>query len=116
MNFDEYQELARRTQSKEMTYNDMLYHALFGMCSELGEIHSIFQHFYQGEGMDGERKAALVSEAGDLLWFLSEFCDALSITMDDIANANINKLRRRYPYGFDVERSAHRHEIEKDVK
>ena len=113
MNFDEYQGLSRRTQSEEMTDNDKLYHALFGMCSEVGEIHSIFQHFYQGEGMNGARKAALDSEAGDLLWFLSEFCDALGFKLDEVATANINKLRRRYPYGFDVERSAHRHEIEK---
>lgn len=65
-------------------YNDKLYHALFGMCSEVGEIHSIFQHFYQGEEMYRARKTALVSEAGDLLWFLSEFCDALGVTMEGI--------------------------------
>lgn len=114
MNFDEYQELARRTQSEEMTDNDKLYHALFGLCSEVGEIHSVLQHFYQGQREEEGWKAKIAEEAGDLLWFHSELCDALHISMDDVARNNIRKLRDRYPEGFDPERSAHRHEIEKE--
>lgn len=114
MNFEEYQELARRTQSNDMTDNDKLYHALFGMCSEVGEIHSVLQHFYQGQREEEGWKAKIAEEAGDLIWFVAELCDALHISMDDVARNNIRKLRDRYPEGFDPERSVHRHEIEKE--
>ena len=48
MNFGDYQTLARRTQNRELTDRDRLMHALHGLASEVGEIHSIYQKSYQG--------------------------------------------------------------------
>lgn len=105
MTFDEYQALARRTQNPALKKDETLLHALFGMCSEVGEIQSMWQHVYQGEEVDGNR---LNKEIGDVLWFIAELCDAVGVNMSDVAQLNIDKLKKRYPEGFDAERSVNR--------
>lgn len=105
MNFDDYQMLARRTQNKDLSVRQRTEHALFGMASEVGEIHGVFQKEYQGHDIDTE---ALMDECGDLLWFVAELCDIYHRSMADVAMRNIEKLRHRYPKGFDPKRSAHR--------
>ena len=102
-----YQFLSRRTQSTELSLEDKRRHALFGLCSEVGEIHSIFQHEYQGKPASKEK---VIDECGDLLWFLCELCDSFFINLSDVMEYNINKLKARYPQGFDVERSERRHD------
>ena len=105
MNFGEYQALARRTQNLGLTARERLMHSLHGLASEVGEIHSIYQKSYQGHEIKIDD---VIDETGDLLWFASELCDVLRVPMDDVARRNIEKLRARYPDGFDVERSLHR--------
>ena len=104
-----YQKLSRRTQSTELSLEDKRRHALFGLCSEVGEIHSIFQHEYQGKPASKEK---VIDECGDLLWFLCELCDSFFINLSDVMEYNINKLKKRFPDGFSAERSEKRHEIE----
>lgn len=107
MTFAEYQALARRTQNKELSTAGMQAHALHGMASEVGEIHGLHQKVYQGHVLNLEDA---IKELGDLLWFVAEYADALNVTLDEVAWANIEKLRKRYPDGFDVEHSVHREE------
>lgn len=49
-----------------------------------------------------------MKEIGDVLWFVSELCDALDCTMEDVMKMNIEKLTNRYPEGFSEERSLNR--------
>ena len=39
---------------------------------------------------------------------IAEACTALGIDFEDVLETNIEKLRARYPDGFDPERSLHR--------
>lgn len=105
MTLNEYQGLAERTVNKKLTWQEMRAHALHGLVAEVGEIHSIYQKAYQGHTIDFEQ---LKEEIGDLLWFVAELCDTLGVKMDDVAARNIEKLRKRYPEGFDEERSRNR--------
>ena len=107
MDFREYQALARRTQNKELMPVERRLHALHGMSAEVGEIHSIFQKFYQGHPIKYDE---LKAELGDLMWFIAELCDVISADMDEVAQGNIDKLTKRFPEGFDAERSVHRDE------
>ena len=103
-----YQGLAMRTASiPEENKEERLYHAVFGLCSEAGEVAGILQKTYQGHEMNQDH---LIKELGDCLWMIAEACDALDVTMDDVMYQNIEKLRKRYPEGFEVERSLHRKE------
>ncbi len=105
MDFNRFQVLARRTQNVRLTSHERLEHALFGLSAETGEISSIFQKVYQGHPV---MMADLIGEMGDLLWFLAELADVHGLTLDEIAEHNIDKLRRRYPDGFDEDHSVNR--------
>lgn len=106
MTGNEYQNLASRTIGLDMTSADMEYHALHGMVSEIGELHGIYQKRYQGhQELTVEHR---MKELGDLLWFVAEYCTANLWDLDDIMQMNIDKLKARYPDGFDAERSQHR--------
>jgi NTP pyrophosphatase (non-canonical NTP hydrolase) len=106
MIFDDYQKLASRTMDFEnMNDADQIFHALHGMVSEIGELHSLYQKKYQGHEFDIEHAEL---ELGDLLWFIAEYCTAMGWSFGDIAQKNIDKLAKRYPEGFSRERSLHR--------
>lgn len=107
MRINEYQELARRTQREDLKPAERLQHALYGLASEVGEIHAIYQKKYQGHAVRTEK---VIDEVGDLLWFAGELCDCLGVKMEYVCEANIAKLRKRYPQGFDAERSMNRDE------
>ena len=105
---DEYQELAMRTCN--IPYTDklgMLTHATTGLASEAGEFAAIMQKVYQGHPYD--REHALL-ELGDCCWMIAEACKALDTTLSEVMYGNIKKLKKRYPDGFEAERSLHRQE------
>ena len=104
----EYQGLAARTINKELTLKGQRNHALHGMVGEIGELHSLYQKQYQGHG-EPDREHIL-KECGDLLWFITEFLTSQGMSLDDCMETNIEKLRKRYPEGFDEEHSLHREE------
>ena len=102
---DEYQTAAARTINPELDLDDMLFHGVFGLCSEAGEVAGLFQKVYQGHLLTDE---ALIKELGDCLWMIAEICTAKGIPMSAVALTNIEKLKARYKNGFTVEESKHR--------
>lgn len=107
MDMNKYQELAARTINKDLKDWQKEHHALHGMVAEAGELHSLYQKQYQGHPINVEH---LKKELGDLLWFIAEFCTAYGWDLEEIAAMNIEKLKARYPEGFDVDKSLHRKE------
>ena len=107
MTFDNYQYLAARTINENLTPLGQSRHALHGMVGEIGEIHSLYQKTYQGHEFDPEHAK---KEVGDLLWFIAEYCTANGWDMNDVAKLNIDKLKARYPEGFEAEKSLNRAE------
>ena len=105
MTLNEYQELAARTINPELTASQQVRHALFGIASETGELLGLWQKAMQGHGFNGEH---MLKECGDILWMLAELLTAKGYTLDDVARMNIDKLKARYPDGFDTEHSLHR--------
>lgn len=82
-------------------------HGMYGLVSEVGEASGILQKISQGHEWDENH---FLKELGDCLWFIAELCDAFGVTMDMIMQMNIDKLKARYPDGFDSEHSLHREE------
>lgn len=105
---NEYQKLAMRTCNiPTEDSGDMLFHAVFGLTSESGEVAGILQKAYQGHLDSVEH---LMKEAGDCLWMIAELCTAIGVSLEDVMQLNIDKLRARYPDGFSEEKSLHRAE------
>ena len=107
MTGNEYQALAARTINKELAISQVIQHALSGMVGEIGEIHSIYQKSYQGHPIDSVH---IKSELGDLMWFIAEYCTAKGWNLEDVMQGNIDKLKARYPEGFEVDKSLNRAE------
>lgn len=105
MTGNEYQKLAERTINHDLLPIFQEHHALYGMVSEIGELCGIYQKTFQGHNDTDEHKK---KEVGDLLWFVAEYCTAKGWYLEDIMQLNIDKLRARYPEGFDTEKSLHR--------
>lgn len=107
MTLNEYQKLASRTINPDLNLMDQMKHALYGLPAEVGEITGLFQKVYQGHELDKEK---LKKEIGDVMWMVAELCTSLGLRLGDIAQMNIDKLKARYPKGFEAEKSLHRAE------
>lgn len=107
MTGNEYQKLAARTINPDLDYVDMRKHAAFGLASEVGELLGLFQKEYQGHHVVPEH---VKKELGDIAWMLAEFATSCGWDLEDVFQTNIDKLKARYPEGFDPEHSLHRAE------
>ena len=106
MTINEYQSLAMTTLNPELDKKDVLINSVMGLCGESGEAIDIVKKWLaQGHELDREH---LAKELGDIAWYLAECAFALDIPLEDILVANIEKLKRRYPDGFDVKKSTER--------
>lgn len=105
LTLNDYQRMARRTAGTKQK-SDKMEEALLGLAGEVGELCDHYKkHKHQGHDLSYDHMA---EEAGDVLWYLAEIADALGMTLEDIARRNIDKLLKRYPDGFDPERSINR--------
>lgn len=104
--FDEYQRAAMRTANKALAADEIILNAAMGMNGEAGEvIDHLKKARFQGGILD---RTKLIRETGDLLWYCALMAEALDVSLAEIAQINIAKLRARYPDGFDADRSNHR--------
>tara|TARA_B100000886_G_C20266260_1_gene425096 strand:+ start:84 stop:488 length:405 start_codon:yes stop_codon:yes gene_type:complete len=83
-----------------------------GINAEGGEFLEIIKKMiFQGKPWNDANKHHLVTELGDLMWYISQACIALDISMEDVIATNVKKLEKRYPGGsFDVFYSENRQE------
>ena len=108
MTINEYQQLAMTTLNPQLSPKEVLINGVMGLCGESGEAIDIVKKWLaQGHELDKEK---LAKELGDVAWYLAETATALGLSLEDIFAANIEKLRKRFPDGFDTERSIHRTE------
>lgn len=108
MTINEYQKETLRTEPAvaKGTRLKRLINGLMGLNGEAGEAIDILKkHLFQGHELESEH---LAKELGDVAWYLAVTADALGYTLEEILQMNVEKLRARYPDGFDSERSAHR--------
>lgn len=100
-----YQEEVKRTTAAN-GWNEALLMAALGMTGEAGEICDIIKKYiWHGHGLG---KDDLVKELGDLLWYLCAMCNRLNVPLSEVIEKNVEKLRKRYPDGFDHEKSKNR--------
>ena len=106
MTVNEYQTLAMKTLNPELSKKDILINGVMGLCGESGEAIDIVKKWLaQGHELDREH---LAKELGDIAWYLAETATALDLSLAEIFEGNIEKLRKRFPEGFDTNRSISR--------
>lgn len=105
MNFNEYQKAALRT-AKGMDNFKLLVNSALGICGEGGEVADMVKKWaFQGHELNVSHVA---KELGDVLWYIAVGAHAIGIDFEEIAQTNIDKLKKRYPEGFESELSIHR--------
>lgn len=105
MTINDYQHLAARTINR---LADNLVNGAMGLCGEAGEVTDLVKKIrFQGHSLEAHM-GDLVEEIGDVAWYVALLCTVLGMDLEDVLAANIDKLRARYPAGFETERSVHR--------
>ena len=106
MDFKKYQVLAERTRPTTKTRQEELANYALGMVCEAGEagdiIKKVVYHNHALNDIDMKK------ELGDVLWYIANLCTVLGYSLEDVATMNIEKLKKRYPNGFNTYDSVNR--------
>jgi NTP pyrophosphatase (non-canonical NTP hydrolase) len=64
---------------------------------ESGEVQNKAKKIFRDDGgqVTDDRRAALIGELGGNLWYISQMCTELGVTMGDVAQANLDVLMSR---------------------
>jgi NTP pyrophosphatase (non-canonical NTP hydrolase) len=100
MNFNDYQTKSRHTAKYPAIGHPVIYPTL-GLVNEAGEVAGkIKKVFRDKEGqISEETREALKAELGDVLWYVAQVATELNLSLDEIAEYNIDKLYDRLQRG-----------------
>lgn len=105
---NDYQQAALRTVPGDLPPERLLLNGLMGLNGEAGEAIDILKkHLFQGHELDTEHMA---KELGDVAWYLAVSANAIGYDLETIMQMNVDKLKARYPDGFDAEHSLRRNQ------
>lgn len=105
MNLNEYQVGVLRTANPNLSRRDARLNAALGL-GEAGEVQNIVKkEIFHGHAEDRD---AIKDELSDVLYYVAWEAYAYDFSLEEIAQHNLDKLRKRYPDGFDSERSINR--------
>lgn len=109
MDFNTYQRLAQRTSTNTLP-SSKIENGVLGLTGEAGECaDALKKYLFQGHELD---LGNMAEELGDVLWYIAETASGLGMSLEDIAKGNVEKLKKRYPDGFDADRSINREKYE----
>lgn len=98
--FDSYQRISRKTWNLVRTDHPIVYPTL-GLVNEAGEVAGKIKKIFRDKGgeIGEEERQALKSELGDVLWYLTQICTELDLTLEEVAAYNLEKLLDRLERG-----------------
>jgi len=91
--YGNYQEQSRKTYS-EIATDDPITYPTLGLVNEAGEFAGKVKKIFRDKDgeFSGADKEALKSELGDVLWYLTQICTNLGFTLEEVADANLDKV------------------------
>lgn len=101
---NKYQTDALRTANTKKS--DLLINGVLGLNGEAGEVADLIKKWkFQGHLIP---KDDLIEELGDILWYIAITAESIDVSLGEVAFRNIEKLKKRFPNGFSVDRSVNR--------
>lgn len=95
------------------SFREKLSNIGLGLNGEAGEVGDLIKKFlYHGHELDTNE---LILELGDVMYYVCWLCLELGIDFAEVCFSNMDKLNKRYPDGFDAQKSIHRPEYEQEV-
>ena len=100
MDLNTYQQRARSTAQYPSRGENPIYPAL-GLCGEAGEVADKVKKVLRDHGGDfnAERREAIALELGDVLWYVAQLASELGYDLEQVADANLQKLSSRASRG-----------------
>ncbi|MDK1028157.1 MAG: nucleoside triphosphate pyrophosphohydrolase family protein [Anaerolineae bacterium] len=100
MNFNDYQQKSRKTAKYPAIGHPVIYPTL-GLANEAGEVAGKIKKVFRDKAgeINDEIRSALKAELGDVLWYLSQVASELDLSLDEVAEYNIDKLYSRLERG-----------------
>lgn len=112
MHVTEYQRDAGRTMNVDLKHAERLSMLCMGLSGESGELIDLLKkHIFHGHPLDEEKVG---KELGDIAWYWANMCTELGFSASAVLEANIEKLKMRYPQGFSQEDSIARRDKHQD--
>ena len=106
MNIKKYQELAPNTLNNDLNYTMQLLNCVCGLAGESREVADIIKkHMFQNHILDVDH---IEEEIRDVMFYICNLATLLELNMETILEKNIKKLAKRYPKGFESEKSINR--------
>ena len=106
MTNQDYQEKIKRTMNNKLTSIERISMLCMGIAGESGEmIDYLKKAYFHDHTLSFD---ILKNEIGDILWYLGNICNEYNFDLSEIMQLNIDKLKKRYPAGFDTEKSRNR--------
>jgi NTP pyrophosphatase (non-canonical NTP hydrolase) len=98
--FATYQRESRKTWNVIPMNNPIVYPTL-GLVNEAGEVAGKIKKIFRDKGgeIGEEEREALKHELGDVLWYLTQICTELGLSLEEVAEANLEKLFSRLERG-----------------
>jgi NTP pyrophosphatase (non-canonical NTP hydrolase) len=98
--FNRYQIESRKTWNV-IPMNHPIVYPTMGLVNEAGELAGKIKKIFRDKnGVIGEDdRQALKGELGDVLWYLTQICTELDLTLEEVAEANLVKLFSRLDRG-----------------
>ena len=100
MTFDEYQKKSPLTALYPDIRERFVYPTL-GLTNEAGEVAGKVKKIFRDDNgvVTEKKKKELEDELGDVLWYLSQLATDLGLSLEKIANQNLEKLKSRLERG-----------------
>lgn len=95
-----YQKNSRQTANYPSIGHPVIY-PMLGLAGEVGEVSEKIKKIFRDKDghISTEDRQALKKELGDVLWYLTQICTELDLTLDEVAGANLAKLMSRRERG-----------------
>lgn len=101
MQFDEFQQAARRTDSIPLSGDEKLNFLLMGLTDEVGQISGLIKKFMRNDIAVEGKINDLASRLGDVLWYVAICADHLGTSMSKLAEDNLAFINRRWTHPQD---------------
>lgn len=83
-----------------------LLNGCLGLAGEAGETLDIVKKWvFHGKEIDIDH---FEKELGDVMWYMAMICQSTGLQLEIVMEKNIEKLKKRYPDGFDTQRANNR--------
>lgn len=96
----QYQQQAKTTYAIEETHSQRsIAYTSLGLAGEAGEIANKVKKILRGDYAADDIRDDLSKELGDVLWYVAMVAEAFDLSLEDIADANLQKLASRQERG-----------------